>query len=89
MGYLLLVNLFNLFFYSFNFKIQFSVFVSINFSFMYLCLNIQAFKFKTKKIKWLRIAITIWICEVPAVFDVRTMVEGRESEDIDSNGEDK
>lgn len=88
MGYLLLVNLFNLFFYSFNFKIQFSVFVSINFSFMYLCLNIQAFKFKIKK-KNDRIALTIWICEVPAVFDIRTMVEGRESKDIDSNGEDK
>lgn len=55
---------------------------------MYLCLNIEAFKFKTKK-KWLRIAFTIWICEVPAVFDVRTMVEGRESKDIDSIGEDK
>lgn len=55
---------------------------------MYLCFNIEAFKFKTKK-KWLRIALTIWICEVPAVFDIRTMVEGRESKDIDSNGEDK
>lgn len=43
---------------------------------------------KPKK-KWLRIALTIWICEVPAVFDIRTMVEGRESKDIDSIGEDK